>query len=91
MFDLQNPEGTVRHRTKYVREQKWLHIQIVLSDELNGENQRESFEKIIFTLLSVIAKSIKKTKATNFNGAAFQTELAKYLKLNCNLEINSPL
>jgi len=76
MLELQNPEATLKHHTRFFPEQHWIYCHAVLDVELDSEQPRRA---IATTIQSVLAKAFRKAKGVDFDSAAFLNELGEYL------------
>jgi len=79
VFELQNPKRTLRHHSRFFREERHLYYHIVLADELELESDLLRFRAIAVTMQAVLKKSFKKIKGEDFDSSLFETELMAYL------------
>src|SRR5260370_1399315 len=77
---LQNPQRTLRHRTRYFKESRCLYYHIVLADELELGDERCVLEAIVATLQKVLRKSFRKIKGEDFDSSRFEAELIEFLR-----------
>ena len=80
ILELQNPKRTLRHHTRFFKEQRCLYYHVVLSDELELGEERQMFEAIAATILAVLQKSYRKIAGEDFDGSTFQAELTAYFQ-----------
>jgi hypothetical protein len=76
ILELQNPEATLKHHTRFFPEQQWIYCHAVLDAELDSEQPRRAIAE---TVQMVLAKAFRKAKGADFDSSAFLNELDEYL------------
>jgi hypothetical protein len=79
ILETQNPQRTLRHHTRYFPEQHCLYCHVVLSEELEQEDERSVFEAIASTIQTVLRKLFRKAKGEDFDSSRFEADLMQYL------------
>ena len=77
ILELQNPEATLKHHTRFFPEQRWIYCHAVLDGELDSENPLRA---IADTIHAVLTRAFRKAKGADFDSSAFLNTLAAYLE-----------